>query len=296
MSISSLNSCFPTFRRPATRQPRTNRTRVLAHPPTLAVLSDPHVLRLAETLEDHLSSSSSVSSPPLQKLRDISSESLLSTRWPSRKDEPFRFTDTSYIKNSDIQPAVPSSSHSLASFGHLSDTVTLLPSLAIVDGYFVESISQLPELPDGVFVGLLSNIDSKSLMKRVSEYVAGFEGDMFWSLNGVGAPDVIVVYVPEGCKVESPLHLRFLSLNGSDEDSKTLPVSNPRALVMVEKGGEIGVVEEYGGAEGNDKCYWTNSVMEIVVGEGAKVSHSYIQTQSFGAAHVKWTSVRQVGL
>ncbi|PIM98029.1 hypothetical protein CDL12_29494, partial [Handroanthus impetiginosus] len=28
-------------------------------------------------------------------------------------------------------------------------------------------------------------------------------------------------------------------------------------------------------------------------GDGAKVSHSYIQTQSFGAAHVKWTSVRQ---
>ncbi|KAL9273485.1 ABCI7, chloroplastic-like protein, partial [Drosera capensis] len=41
------------------------------------------------------------------------------------------------------------------------------------------------------------------------------------------------------------------------------------------------------------KCYWTNSVLEVVVGEGAKVNHSYMQTQSTTATHVKWTSVRQ---
>ncbi|XP_051137361.1 protein ABCI7, chloroplastic [Andrographis paniculata] len=291
MSISSLNSCFPVFRRSATGPRRNAGTRVAAQPPTLAILSDPHVLRLAETLEDHLSASSPPPPPPLQKLRDISSESLLSTPWPSRKDEPFRFTDTSYIRNSEIQPVSPYSSQSLGFLG--ADTDAFSPSLAIVDGYYVESLSKLPELPEGVFVGLLSNIDSDSIMKKVSEYVASFEGDLFWSLNGVGAPDVIVVYVPEGCKVESALHLRFFSLNGSDRNSKTLPVSNPRVLMMVEKGGEIDIVEEYSGGDGNDKCYWTNSVMEVVVGEGAKVSHSYIQTQSLGAAHVKWTSVRQ---
>ncbi|KAK4400727.1 protein ABCI7, chloroplastic [Sesamum angolense] len=130
-------------------------------------------------------------------------------------------------------------------------------------------------------------------MERVSKYVSSFQGDLFWSLNGVGAPDVIVVYVPEGCKVESPLHFRFFSLNGPDKDSKTLPISNPRVLVLVEKGAEISIVEEYTGGGRNDVCYWTNSVMEIVLGDGAKVSHSYIQEQSFGAAHVKWTSVCQ---
>lgn len=294
MSISALNYYFPTFGTPRRRSGSgTSATRV-AQPPILAALSDPYVLRLAETLEDHLSSSSASSTPPpLQKLRDLSSESLLSTPWPSRKDEPFRFTDTSFIKNSDIQPVAPFNSQSQSSLGVLIDTDALLPSLAIVDGYLVESLSTLPELPDGAFAGLLSNIGSEAIMERVSEYVANFQGDLFWSLNGVGAPDVIVVYVPEGCKLENPLHLRFLSLNGSEKNSKTLPISNPRVLVMVEKGGEIGIVEEYSGGEGNDKCYWANSVMEIVVGEGAKVSHSYIQTQSLGAVHVKWTSVRQ---
>ncbi|GER44548.1 non-intrinsic ABC protein 6 [Striga asiatica] len=287
MSFSNISSFLPKLCPPprsVTGPPRTTRTKVFA------VLSDPHVLRLAETLEDSIASSSSPP-PPLQKLRDISSQSLLSTPWPSRKDEPFRFTDTSFIRNSDVQPISPLSTQSLASLSGLIDTLS--PGLAIVDGYLVDGLSQLPELPDGVFVGALSRLTSEDVMEKVSKYVSSFQGDLFWSLNGVGAQDMIIVYVPQGCKVEKPLHLKFFSLNGSDKDSKTLPVSNPRVLALVERGGEISIVEEYSGGDGDDKCYWTNSVMEIVIGDAGKVSHSYIQSQSFGAAHVKWTSVRQ---
>ncbi|KAK4486451.1 hypothetical protein RD792_009129 [Penstemon davidsonii] len=284
MSISTLSSYLPHVRLPSRRRTTTSNR-------VLAILSDPHVLRLAETLEDSISAASPLPPPYLQKLRDTSSQTLLSTTWPSRKDEPFRFTDTSFIKNADIQPVPFSSTQSLSSLTVSEDT--LLPNLTIVDGYVVDSLSQLSEFPDGVFVGWLSNLNSESIMKRVSEYVSDFQGDLFWSLNGVGAPDVIVVYVPEGCKVEKPLCLRFVSVNGSDKDSKSLPISNPRILVLVEKGGEISIVEEYSGGDENDKSYWTNSVLEVVVGDGAKFRHSYIQTQSLNAAHVKWTSVRQ---
>ncbi|KAL8503290.1 hypothetical protein ACS0TY_022145 [Phlomoides rotata] len=294
MSISALDSYIPklcTPRSSGERLPQTTRVRAFAQPQTLAILSDPHVLRLAETLEDSIASSSASPPPPLQKLRDFSSQSLLSTPWPSRKDEPFRFTDTSFIKNSDIQPVNPSQTQSLDSLSALPDSIS--PNLAIVDGYLADSLSQISGLPDGVFVGALSSLNSEAIMERVSKYVSNFQGDMFWSLNGVGAPDVLLVYVPEGCKVENPLHLRFLSLNRSDKDSKTLPISNPRVLVLVERGGEISVVEEYVGGDGDDRCYWTNSVMEVYVGDGGKLQHSYIQTQSLGAAHVKWTSVLQ---
>lgn len=296
MSISALNSYLPKSCAPPRAGSAPLRpTRTNAYAPTLAILSDPHVLRLAETLEDSISTAASTSSPPppLQKLRDISSQSLLTTPWPSRKDEPFRFTDTSFIRNSEIQPVTPAPTQYLDTLIGSDDS--LFNSIAIIDGYLVDSLSHLSELPDGVFVGRLSDINSEVLMEKVSKYVSDFQGDLFWSLNGVGAPDVLVVYVPEGCKVENSLHLRFISMNWSDKGSKTLPISNPRVLVLVEKGGEISVVEEYVGGDGDDRCYWTNSVMEIVVGDGAKVSHSYIQTQSLGAAHVKWTSIRQVG-
>ncbi|KAD5316876.1 hypothetical protein E3N88_16822 [Mikania micrantha] len=76
-------------------------------------------------------------------------------------------------------------------------------------------------------------------------------------------------------------------------NSQKLPISSPRVLVVVEKGGEIGIVEEYMGGDG-DLSYWTNSVMEVVIGEEAKLGHSYIQTQSLSSAPIKWTSIQQI--
>ena len=133
-----------------------------------------------------------------------------------------------------------------------------------------------------------------SIMKRVREFASNSDcGDLFWSINGIGAPDLTVVYVPAGCKVENPVCLRYISVEGRDEGSNELPVSNPRVLVLVERGGEIGIIEEFLGKDGQNR-YWANSVLEVMVGEGGKVRHSYIQRQSLNAAHIKWTSVTQV--
>ncbi|KDO42223.1 hypothetical protein CISIN_1g011429mg [Citrus sinensis] len=202
-----------------------------------ATFSDPFVIQLAESLEDSLpSSSSSLPQPlPLQKLRDSSSQTLLSTPWPSRKDEPFRFTDTSMIKSSQIQPITrPSSSLDVS-------TDAQFPSLVLIDGFIQNSALNLSNLPDGVYVGSLLGV-SDGIMKRVSDFISEFQcGDLFWSINGMGAPDLGVIYVP---------------------------------------------------AEGND-CYWANSVLEVVIGKGGKVRHSYLQNQSLNAAHIKWTAVRQ---
>lgn len=255
---------------------------------TTASFSDPFVIEVAETLEDAISTESSSPPPfPLQKLRDASSESLLSTPWPSRKDEPFRFTDTSLIRNSQIVPVSSSPPQSLT-----DSEGTLVPNLVLIDGYIINSLSQLPELPDGAFIGSLSTIKSEDLMKRVSEFMSSFVGDLFSSINGVGAPDLVVVYVPEGCRIESPLHLRYHSIEGAEIGENRMPLSNPRVVVIVEKGGEVDLIEEYVGGDGC-KCYWANSVLQVVIGEGAKLKHSYIQNQSLNAAHVKWTSVTQ---
>lgn len=169
--------------------------------------------------------------------------------------------------------------------------------MAIVDGFFVKELSNLSNLPDGVFVGGLVDLSSESgVAKRVVEFLCGDEEkDLFWSINGIGAPDLTVVYVPSGCRVESPIQLRYLSVEGSEKGSDKMPISNPRVFVLVEEGGEVGIIEEFLDGDGN-KCYWANAVLDVVVREGGKVRHSYVQRQSLNAAHIKWTSVRQVKL
>lgn len=257
-------------------------------PPLQPSFSDPFVLQLADSLEDSLPSSSQ--SLPLQKLRDFSSQTLLSTPWPSRKDEPFRFTDTSIIKSSQIEP-VSHPAQFLDSLYVSGDTQ--FPSLVFVDGFLKESVLDLSDFPDGVYIGSLSSASDR-IIERVSKLIGDFEwGDLFWSINGIGAPDLGVIYVPAGCKVELPICLRYFSVEGGNEGSNKLPISNPRAFVLVEEGGEVGVVEEFVGKEGTE-CYWSNPVLEMVIGEGGKVRHSYVQNQSLRAAHIKWTAVRQV--
>ncbi|KAG6571839.1 Protein ABCI7, chloroplastic, partial [Cucurbita argyrosperma subsp. argyrosperma] len=263
----------------------TTRASLQTSPPTL---SDPFVLQLAETLEDSLPSSSSPF--PLHKLRESSSESLLSTPWPSRRDEPFRFTDVSFIKQSQIHPiSNPPQSSDLSSI----PLETQFTNVVIVDGHFVKSVSNLTELPNGVYVGSLIDLPSESIAKRVSDFVdRKFVGDLFWAINGVGAPDLTVVYVPAGCKVENPIHLRYFSIHGGEEGSNELAISNPRVLVMVENGGEIEIIEEFlSGDQG--RSYWANPVLDVVIGSEGRVKHSYIQNQSLNAAHIKWTSVQQ---
>ncbi|XP_065881061.1 protein ABCI7, chloroplastic [Euphorbia lathyris] len=251
-----------------------------------ASFSDPYVLQLAETLEDSLSPS-----PSLQKLRDSSSQSLLSTPWPSRKDEPFRFTDTSFIKQSQIHPiSQPPQIDHLTSISE--DSVS--PNVVIVDGFVLNSMSNLPNLPDGVYVGSLSNYSEDKIAQMKLNFSDDFQwGDLFWSINGLGAPDVVLIYVPAGVRVENPIHLRYVSVEGGEGVSKNLPVSNPRVLVVVEEGGEVGIIEEFVSTGDDDKCYWANAVLEVMIEEGAKVTHSYVQSQSLNSAHIKWTSVQQ---
>ncbi|KAI3871942.1 hypothetical protein MKW92_034027 [Papaver armeniacum] len=262
-------------------------------------LCDPIVLQIAETLEDSHSSSLSKQSPILQKLRDSSSESSLSCSWPTRKDQSYKSTEISFIKNSQIS----STSHDPNLIGFELDGVddddTETLNIVIVDGRIVNSMSKLDELPENVYVGGIQGITSDEISEKVMRFVSNSENrDLFWSLNGIGAPDVTIVYVPTDCVVEKPLRFKFYSQETSEIGSRNLPMSNPRVLVLVEKGGEVGIVEEYlggggGGGGEEDESYWVNSVMEVQIGEGGKVVHTYLQQEAPSAAHLKWTAVRQ---
>ncbi|XP_020571621.1 protein ABCI7, chloroplastic [Phalaenopsis equestris] len=284
---SNFASSFALLR---LNRPRRRKSRVAANHASVS-LSDPFVLDIADKLEDSVSSYRSSSSSLLQKLRDSSSQSLLSQRWPSPKDEPYRFTDTSFLKSSQIIPASQPSIISLSLSSSASNIIT------IVDGHVVPSLSRLPSLPAKAFAGSVADIPSGALYEAVIAAAGELfhNGDLFWNLNGFGAPDLAVVYIPDGERmIEEPLHLRFCVVDAAEARSGRLPLSNPRILVVVGKGAELAIVEEHLGVEsGEGNRYWSNSVVEILLEEGSKVSHSYVQKQSLNAAHTKWTFVRQ---
>ncbi|AQK90156.1 Protein ABCI7 chloroplastic [Zea mays] len=249
-------------------------------PRTAPAVSDDLVLRIAEQLEDSVTSTS----PLLDPLRSASALSLLSTRWPTRRSsEAFRFTDISYLRSLPISlpsrepdlklPSSPFSSHVLFS-----------------DGILVSSsgahVSALADLPPG-----RARDRAAAALAAAAEFA---HKDLFYDFNAVGARDVVVVHVPEGVKVaDDPIHIMFAYTNSFAE---SMLMSNPRVLVVAEKSAEVAIVEEHFGAGEEGGCYWANPVAEIIIDEGARVVHSYVQHQSFAAAHTKWTVVQQVSL
>ncbi|KAI5004177.1 hypothetical protein ZWY2020_031420 [Hordeum vulgare] len=260
-------------RRPASFSVRASR----AAAPSV---SDDLVLRIAEQLED-----SAPSSPLLAPLRSASALSLLTTPWPTRRsNEAFRFTDISYLRSLPI--STPTRTPGLAPPPPSSD---LESHVLFSDGRLVAAA--------GAHVSALADMPPGHARDRAAAAIAASarfsHRDIFYDFNAVGASDVAVVHVPEGAKMAGdPVHIMF-AYSGSDGAS-SLMMSNPRVLVIAEKGAEVAIVEEhFGVGEEDGGCYWANPVVDIIVEEGARVVHSYVQRQSSAAAHTKWTTVQQ---
>lgn len=274
--------CNPLLLRPPTLTHQSSSRRKVGN--AIVALGDPFVLELAEKLEES-ASSNNIKNKSLHRLRETCTEEVFRRQWPSAKDESFRFTDVKFLKQSNIQVSEPLNSP--LDLQGLENGRPGAYTILLIDGLLSTSHSHTAGLPHGVFVGSVSSLPDDYALPPL-EAVDG--GDLFSSLNGIGSPDLGVVIVPEGCKLERPLHVVYYSQQGG-EDLQSLCVSNPRLVVVLGKGAEMEIVEEFRGAA--NKSYWTNSVLHVSLEEKAKLCHSFVQLQNPCAVHMKWTFVQQ---
>src|SRR5262249_37271854 len=101
----------------------------------------------------------------------------------------------------------------------------------------------------------------------------------FTALNTAFFQDGGFVFVPPGQKVEMPIHLLFLST--VNENGAT---SSPRNLIVIGENSELTILESYASAV--EVPSLTNTVTELVLGEGAKVEHCKFQNQSLSTFHI----------
>jgi Fe-S cluster assembly protein SufD len=95
--------------------------------------------------------------------------------------------------------------------------------------------------------------------------------------------DGLLLHVPAGWKA-APL---FMVHRASETDA----MLHLRHLVVLEAGAEAVLVEHNLGAP--DLAYWHNSVTEIVLGEGARLTHLKLDENSAAATHTGLTLVQQ---
>ena len=223
----------------------------------------------------------------LQDLRDGAANWVRHSVIPNTREEEWRFTDLSPLKQVTFN-------NNVETFHGTSLQSMILPEvsqrLVFVNGVYAPDLSNTEDLPAGLKVGNLDVLPGEV----VQEYLAQAEGakEVFTALNTAALNDVAVVWVAKNVVVETPIHLLFVSVSG---ESPT--ISQPRVLVVAESNSQVGLIEEYTNhrdTENTEKeVYFTNGVTEIWVNENAQVSHNRVVREGAAAFHVGKTAVTQ---
>jgi Fe-S cluster assembly protein SufD len=203
--------------------------------------------------------------------------------FPTLSDEDWRYTNVAAIAQ---RPFRPIHEYSLDGL-HLGVVRQFafrdLDSyrMVFVNGLFSPELSEVNALPKGVRVASLAAELAEhpaAVEKHLARY-ARTEENAFAALNTAFFQDGAFILVPSGITLEKPIHLLFIS-TASDPGA----TSHPRNLVVAEQGSRFTVIENY--VSTVRAPYFTNSLTEFVIGEGAHVEHCKLQDESQSAFHM----------
>ncbi|MEB3294270.1 MAG: Fe-S cluster assembly protein SufD [Synechococcales bacterium] len=221
----------------------------------------------------------------LNTLRDQAYAIAQEMAIPSTRDEDWRFTDLSQLVSFNWQPAAIDQPLKACDSLVVAEAKT---RLVFMNGVYQPQRSKVTDLPDGIFVGDLSQLSAPHL-EQISTYLgkqAGAE-EVFTALNTASLTDVAVVWVSRNAAIADPIHLVFLSRTDGQPT-----FSQPRCLVIAEPGSALTLVEEFASAD-KHAPYFSNAVTELYVADNAQVNHTRIQWESQTAFHIGKTAVSQ---
>ena len=230
------------------------------------------------------------SKEPIHLMRQAAIARFAELGFPPPKHEEWRFTNISPITKAQFAPAAPPVPGSITHEAIAPFTFQNLKCsrLVFVNGHFVEGLSSVGSLPKGVKAMSLARAmrsDMNLVYSHLGKYVTGGE-NAFTALNTAFMSDGSFLFVPDGVALEEPIHLLFVS---AVEDSSF--ISTPRNLIVIGKNSQVSIVESYVSVA--NVPYLTNSVTEMVVGEGAIIEHDKFQDESLDGFHVGTTHVHQ---
>jgi Fe-S cluster assembly protein SufD len=225
--------------------------------------------------------------PWLRALRENALARFCEVGFPTTRDEDWRFTSISAIADTQFQFA---SEAIRVSAGDLQPwrMETAACQLVFVNGRFSAALSSLGKLPAGVHVSNLARQladDPKALEPRLGAYL-DTRRDAFSALNTAFAEDGAYVHIGRRAVLEAPIHLLFVSAgNGA-------PVmTHPRNLIVAEEQSQAAIIEDY--VSLNAGAAFCNTATELVVADGASISHYLIEREDKQAFNVSTLRIQQ---
>lgn len=225
--------------------------------------------------------------PWVSELRKSALKRFVSAGFPTARMESWKYSDTRPLQKNPFELAsgVPVSQ---------SQVTDACPAeldcyrIVFVNGRLSEEHSQLSGLPEGLVLNTLSidlGVDNK-LADHLNVSVNG-HGHALSDLNLAFAADGAVIHIEDNTELDKPIYLLFLT--SSQDDAQMVQVRN---LINVGRNASATVIEHYGSVEGEQSTYFTGSILEVELAEGARLKRCRIQNEGdkafqVGATHAE---------
>ena len=266
-------------------------TAVVLKNESVSSLEDNYLGDLLQTCEKK---NSVIQSNFLAGLRQKAASVLTQSKFPNKRDEEWQFTDISNLLNIDFQIAQQTTlTNDILNQFVLEEGKN--SRLVFINGVYSPESSDTTALPNSVYVGNLKGL-SDTKKTQLANYLGQQEGsdEFFTALNTVGLSDVAIAWVGSDVKIETPIHLLFLSVVDS-----VPTLIQTRVLVIAEPNSNFSIVESYGAVTTNctdrpqQKPYFSNVVTEIYLAENSQMNHIRNQRESGDSFHIAKTAIAQ---
>jgi Fe-S cluster assembly protein SufD len=218
----------------------------------------------------------------LHDLRESAIESFAALGFPTMRNEDWKYTNIDPILSLAFdQGNGQGKTLTAEEVFSLSLTDFSCNRLVFVNGVRAPQLSSSRELPAGVRVQSLAETLKRN-DDRLQAYLANYarhQRQAFVALNTAFMEDGAVVFIPDGCRLEEPIYLIFVSM------ARERPLaSHPRNLIVLGSGSEAKIVESYVGL--GPGPYFVNAVTELIGEEHAVVEHYRLQREAQNGFHI----------
>ncbi|MEI6064636.1 MAG: Fe-S cluster assembly protein SufD [Pseudanabaena sp. ELA748] len=228
----------------------------------------------------------------VSELRQLASDRLSTLSFPTTKDEEWKYTDVSALGSLTFANQTVIASRNSAVESLIARNIapeSLGNCLVFVNGKYRKDLSDTSDVTEGLIIGTLATLGDRILPKLRSHLAQHPDAnDYFASLNTACMGDVAILLVPKDLVVENPIQILFISLPQATE---TTLLNQPRCLVVAESHSNLTFLQTFVGED--DRTYFTNSVTEVWLAEGAEVNHTKVQWQGNEAVHINTTAIAQ---
>jgi len=202
--------------------------------------------------------------------------------FPTTDEEDWKYTNVAPLARREFVPAETPAARAPEAAEFFVHEEARASRLVFINGLLAPGLSALEALPAGVVVSdiaaALAGEHGAAVRERLGALVPA-TGGPFAALNAAFFGGGAFVFVPRGVRVGAPVQLLFLS------EGEGAHLASPRLLVLAERESELDIIESYAAAEGTGE-YLTNTVAEVFVADGARVTHVKVQDEAEPAYHV----------